>query len=290
MRYVYPLSVGAERATQIDDFTVHVRATDTRSHARRGRDASLRRPSKNGDARGFQLSFGAKQFTPSNDFVVSYARQIEHDAEVSAYVPSWGEFKGGGLEGAARGAEGGGYFALRVSADLPAGMTPAHVRRDRAIVIDTSHSQSKETLEGEAKLAAGLARQLDVDEHFVVLACDSACVTSPESGLSAASTSDVAELDKWLAARAPTGSSDVAGALLDAARRLDANGSGQVVYIGDGSPTSGELSARARSAARVRPCAARAQDRSAVARRGSRGRRGGDVGTRARAGGHLRGR
>ena len=42
-----------------------------------------------------------------------------------------------------------------MNADLPAGMTPAHVRRDRAIVIDTSHSQSKETLEGEAKLAAG---------------------------------------------------------------------------------------------------------------------------------------
>ena len=127
------------------------------------------------------MTFGAKQFTPSNDFVVSFARQTDDGAEVSAYVPSWGEFKGGGLDGAARGAEGGGYFALRVNADLPAGMTPAHVRRDRAIVIDTSHSQSKETLEGEAKLAAGLVRQLDVDERFVVLACDSACVTFPEA-------------------------------------------------------------------------------------------------------------
>jgi Ca-activated chloride channel family protein len=251
VRYVYPLSVGAERATQIDDFTVQVRATDTRS-----RLDEIETPryatSKNGDDRGFRLSFGARQFTPANDFIVSYARQTDNDAEVSAYVPSWGEFKGGGLDGAARGAEGSGYVALRLNADLPGGMSPAHVRRDRAIVIDTSHSQSKETLEGEAKLAAGLVRQLDADERFVVLACDSACVTFPESGLSASSDDKVAELDKWLGARAPAGSSDLAGALLDAARRLDADGSGQVVYIGDGSPTSGELSAAA-VAARVRP-------------------------------------
>ena len=42
VRYVYPLSVGAERATQIDDFTVRVWATDTRAKHRRGRDAALR--------------------------------------------------------------------------------------------------------------------------------------------------------------------------------------------------------------------------------------------------------
>src|SRR5262249_45691425 len=150
------------------------------------------------DERGFQVSFGAKQFSPANDFIVSYARQTDHDAEVSAYVPSWGELKGGGLDGAARGADGTGYFALRVNADLPGGMSPAHVRRDRGMVIDPSHSQSKETLEGEAKLASGLVRQLDVDERFVVLACDSACVTFPESGLSAPSDDKVAELDKWL--------------------------------------------------------------------------------------------
>jgi Ca-activated chloride channel family protein len=250
VRYVYPLSVGAERATQIDDFTVRVRATDTRSRLDEV-ETPRYATSKNGDERGFDVSFGVKQFTPSNDFIVSYARQTDSDAEVSAYVPSWGEFKGGGLDGAARGADGTGYFALRLRADLPGGMSPAHVRRDRAIVVDTSHSQSKETLEGEAKLASGLVRQLDSDERFVVLACDSACITFPESGLAASSEDKLAELDKWFAQRAPTGSSDVAGALLDAARRLESDGSAQVVYIGDGSPTSGELSAAA-VAARVR--------------------------------------
>jgi Ca-activated chloride channel family protein len=251
VRYVYPLSVGSERATTIDDFSVQVRAADTRSRLEEVETphyATL----KNGDDRGFHLGFAAKRFTPESDFIVSYARQRADDAEVSAYVPSWGEFKGGGLDDAARGAEGSGYFALRVRADLPAGMTPVHARRDRAIVVDTSHSQSKETLAGEARLAAGLVAQLDVDERFVVLACDSACVSFPDSGLALPTDQNVAELGRWLESRSPTGSSDVAGALLDAVRRLDAAAPGQVVFIGDGSPTSGELSATG-VAARVRP-------------------------------------
>src|SRR5262249_52106184 len=182
---------------------------------------------------GVGIEFGAKRVTTENDFIVSYSRQRADEAEVSAYVPAWGEFKGGGLDDAARGAEGSGYFALRVRADLPAGLAPEHVRRDRAIVVDTSHSQSKETLAGEAKLAAGLVGQLDPDEKFVVLACDSACVTFPESGLATPTDANVAELGRWLSSRTPTGSSDVSGALLDAARRLDAGGA-QIIYIGDG--------------------------------------------------------
>ncbi len=250
IRYVYPLSVGSERSTQIDDFSVQVRATDTRSELE---DVSTPGYAtvKTGDERGVRVAFSAKQFTAARDFIVSYARQTEDAAEVSAYVPSWGEFKGGGLDDAARGAEGAGYFVLRVRADLAPGTAPPHVRRDRAMVVDTSHSQSKETLEGASKLAVGLARQMDPDEKFVILACDSACDSYPESGLAAPSDEHLAQAEKWLSAHAPAGSSDVAGALIDAARRLGGDGSAQIVYIGDGSPTSGELSA-AKVGARVR--------------------------------------
>jgi hypothetical protein len=249
VRYVYPLSVGSERATTIDDFSVQVRAADTQSKLEEVETPHYA-TSKDGDDRAFHLGFAAKRFTPESDFIVSYARRRADEAEVSAYVPSWGEWKGKGLDEAARGAEGAGYFALRVRADLPAGEAPVHVRRDRAIIVDTSHSQSKETLDGEAKLAVGLVAQLDPDERFVVLACDSACVSFPDSGLSPPTDQNVADLTRWLEARSPTGSSDVAGALIDAARRLEAGVPGQVVFIGDGSPTSGELSA-SRVAARV---------------------------------------
>jgi len=251
IRYAYPLSVGAERATTIDDFSMQVRVTDTRAPVEEletPRYATL----KSGEERGVRIAFSAKQFVPAHDFVVSYARPPQDEADLAAYVPSWGELKGAGLDGAARGADGNGYVALRLRADLPIGMTPAHVRRDRAIIVDVSHSQSKETLDGEAKLAAGLVRQLDADERFVVLACDSACTAYPPTGLGSPSDEHVIELERWLASRSPSGSSDIAGALLDAARRLDGDGSAQVVYVGDGSPSSGELSAD-RIAARVGP-------------------------------------
>jgi hypothetical protein len=251
IRYSYPLSVGSERATTIDDFSMQVRVTDTRAPVE-----ELETPryatSKSNEERGVRVAFSAKKFVPANDFVVSYARPTQDEADLAAYVPSWGELKGVGLDGAARGADGNGYVALRLRADLPMGMTPAHVRRDRAIIVDASHSQSKETLEGEAKLAVGLVRQLDADERFVVLACDSACVAYPTSGLATPSEEHFTELERWLASRSPSGSSDVAGALIDAARRLESHGSAQVVYIGDGSPSSGELSAD-RIAARVGP-------------------------------------
>jgi Ca-activated chloride channel family protein len=251
IRYAYPLSVGAERATTIDDFSVQVRVTDTRAPVEELETPSYA-TSKARDDRGVRLGFSAKQFVPAHDFVVSYARPTQDEADVAAYVPSWGELKGAGLDGAARGADGSGYVALRMRADLPLGMTPVHVRRDRAIVVDASHSQSKETLEGEAKLAVGLVRQLDADERFVVLACDSACTAYPPSGLAAPIDEHLSALEKWLASRSPSGSSDVAGALNEAARRLEADGSAQVVYVGDGSPSSGELSAD-RIAARVGP-------------------------------------
>jgi Ca-activated chloride channel family protein len=251
VRYAYPLSVGAERATNIDDFSIQVRVTDTRAPVE-----ELETPryatQRSGEDRGVKVAFTAKRFVPANDFVVSYARATQDEADLAAYVPSWGELKGVGLDGAARGADGHGYVALRLRADLPMGMTPAHVRRDRAIIVDTSHSQSKETLDGESRLAAGLLRQLDADERFVVLACDSACATYPASGLATSTDEHLGELEKWLATRVPSGSSDIAGALLDAARRLDSDGSAQVVYIGDGSPSSGELTAD-RISARLAP-------------------------------------
>jgi tetratricopeptide (TPR) repeat protein len=251
IRYAYPLSVGAERATTIDDFSVQVRVTDTRAPIEEI-ETPRYATSKSGEDRGVRIAFSAKRFVPASDFVVSYARPQQDEADLAAYVPSWGELKGAGLDGAARGADGNGYAALRLRADLPLGMTPAHVRRDRAIVVDTSHSQSKETLAGEAKLAVGLLQKLDANERFVVLACDSACTAYPPAGLAAASDEHLAELERWLSSRSPSGSSDVAGALIDAARRLDSDGSAQVVYVGDGSPSSGELSAD-RIAARVGP-------------------------------------
>lgn len=246
VRYTYPLSLGADRAVRIGQFSMDVTLTDTRTQVR-----DLRTPgyATRGtlDPKRATLTFEAKAFAPARDFTLSYEREPTPAADISAYVPAWGEFADDKLKVAAKTladlGPGKGYFAARLVVEPPADLpAPAFTRRDRAFVIDTSHSQSKDTLQGEARLVSGVLAQMDPDEKFVLLACDSACTTYPEKGLSGISASELASANGWLSKLAPSGSSDPAGALLQAAERLEPNGAGQIVYIGDGAPTSGELS------------------------------------------------
>jgi len=248
-RYVYPMSLGAERATQIDELSFELRASDSRSAL--GQVQVPHYPAEVKGGQDLAVSFRARSFVPTADMVVSFATEPRPGAQLSAHVPGWGKANEGLADIELAGGERG-FFALRLVAAVPAdALRSAFVRRDRAIIVDTSHSQSAETLAGERAMAAELLRQLDPDERFVVLACDSACETYPEEGLAPATADALRPAVEWLAQRTAGGSSDLAGALLAAARRLESNGAGQIVYLGDGSPSSGELSA-ARIADRVR--------------------------------------
>ena len=241
-RYVYPLSLGADRTTRVGDFALRV----TASHAGgplEGAETPGYAASIAADRGGLAVSFAARDFTPAGDFVLGFDEPPAPSASSPAVVPA----------AHVSGAPGDRFVAVRVPVEWPASAPPpARVRRDRAVIVDVSHSQSKDTLAAEIALAEGMIAALDGDERFVLLACDSACATYPEDGLAAANEGALDEARAFLRGRELGGSSDVAGALLAAARRLDPGGAGQVVMIGDGSPTSGELSAEA-IAARVRP-------------------------------------
>jgi Ca-activated chloride channel family protein len=277
VRYVYPLSLGSDRASSIDDFSISVAAYDARG--RLGDVTTPRYPASiRVDEGKLSVAYTANSFAPGADFVVSYGRD-EADGggvEASFYKPREGEFSAPpappARAAAGRAAEtntntntpraaqeeppAAGYVALRLTADLPEDAPlPARVRRDIAIVVDASQSQSVETFEGEAKLALGLLQDLDPDERFVILACDSACSAYPETGFEAPTGAALEAAGKWLTARTPGGSSDIAGALIEAAGRVTPDGAGQVVYIGDGAPSSGELRAESISA-RVKPALA----------------------------------
>jgi Ca-activated chloride channel family protein len=237
-RYGYPLSLGEDRTTRIDDFAIRVHAKDGEGEA-----ATPGYAAQTGaeGGRGIAVSFQAKAFTPAADFVVVYDR---------APRPAPAEVVPASLTTSTDADR---VVAVRVPVAWPEGAAPPErTRRDRAVVIDVSHSQSKETLAGQSAVAGALIAGLDPDERFVLLACDSACAAYPEDGLAAASDGAAEEARAWLGRRAIGGSSDVAGALVAAARRLEPGGAGQVVYLGDGAATSGELSA-ATIAARVRP-------------------------------------
>src|SRR5262249_28744589 len=185
--------------------------------------------------RGLDVTFAAKQFRPDADFVVSYRRDVEaspHAAQLSAYAPKAGEFD--------KNEAGDAFAAMRMTVDLPEDAElPARMKRDRAVVVDTSWSQSPATLSGEIDLAMGLVRDLDETERFTALACDSACEAYPEDGLAVANEASLAAAEKWLRERKPRGSSNLAGALVDASKRLEPTGAAQLVLIGDGSPSAG---------------------------------------------------
>ena len=135
---------------------------------------------KTGEPGGFQLNFVADHFTPSNDFVglvrARRSRERRRSIGLRAVV---GRIQGKGARRGRQGGRGRRIFLLPYACRFPVGLSPAYVRHDRAIVIDTSHSQSQETLKGEFELATGLLARMNRDEHFVVLACDSACITFP---------------------------------------------------------------------------------------------------------------
>jgi hypothetical protein len=260
LRYVYPLSLGQGRENTLGDLSISVHMSDTRAKLR-----NLRVP--NYDARlghegNFQtVSLELKGATPTRDFVVLADRDAEPSAQLSAYVHAWGPAPSSGLESpptaSALPPDVKGHFALRVSADLPPGTErPVPLPQDRAIVLDVSQSQSKETIAAEAALAYGILREMDPSERFVLLACDSACRTFPENGPGVASDERLRGALSFLTGLDQGGSSDLAGSLVAASAQLrgvvDEGRSRQVILLSDGNASSGELSAET-IARRVRP-------------------------------------
>jgi len=258
VRYVYPLSLGTDQATKINDFSMSIRAMNSDGSIgdvmTPGYAASI--ATKEGKV---NVDYQAKEFVPSDDFVVNFRTNSAGPVRAASYTPKEGEFEASSkstpakTKTATENAPRENYFALRLEAALPEGAPlPERNRRDLILTIDTSHSQSRETLDRSIKLAGGLLRQMDPDEKFVVMACDSACSAFPEKDFAASTSASIEAAEKWLSAKAPGGSSDIAGALLSSAERIASVGAGQLIYIGDGSPSSGELSADT-IASRVRP-------------------------------------
>ena len=249
VRYTYPLFLGKDRTSRIGRLSMQVDVSDTRSELR-----DLRVPGYAArtslEPKRCTVAFDAASFSPPQDFVVTYERAQASGADVSAFVPRWGDAAGDGLAQASKVAASASgesaFFAARVLVDLPPNApAPVFQRRDRAIVVDTSHSQSRETLDAAARVVSGILNQMDPDERFVLLACNAACTSWPKNGLSPATGSEVRDSLKWLGMQSPSGSSDLAGSISEAAARLQSDGSGQVIYLGDGSATSGELNSEA---------------------------------------------
>ncbi len=245
VRYLYPLSLGQDRSVTIDELSIDVTAGDATASL-----VAVRTPgyaATTAPSGPLHVGYTAHAFTPSGDFILEYERAPSGKPDVSAYVAPTSAATPIGKTAAAED----GYLTMRLPVRAPP-VTQARVSRDRAIVIDISQSQSKETLTGAIAVARGILRRLDGEERFTLLACDSACTTYPDDGLASTAPTTIEDAGRWLSALAPGGSSDIAGAILAATRRLGPDRAGQIVYLGDGAASAGELTTET-IAARVRP-------------------------------------
>jgi Ca-activated chloride channel family protein len=227
LRYVLPLSLGAERAVPIDALAISVEVVG--EHGAPPADVVtpgwVTHASASADRVHFDVA--AMSAVPEKDFVVQLAAPAAHEARVVTFEEA-GERT----------------FAARVV--VPADLAAVSIDRgsgDRVIVIDTSDSQSKETLRAQARVAASIVGSMDPRGHFAVLACDSACEAFPAEGVAAAES--VASLEAWLEALAPHGSSDLSGAIQEGARRVEDGKPAQLVLLHDGNASAGELSTQA---------------------------------------------
>jgi tetratricopeptide (TPR) repeat protein/Mg-chelatase subunit ChlD len=139
-----------------------------------------------------------------------------------------------------RAAAGSGRFvALRLGAALPSQQAEA---QDAVVwVIDRSYSQRGAALADAKAVVAELVGQLNPEQKFAVLACDTACTAFPRHALAGADESSVARAREWILRIEPGGASDIAQALDSALGRVQGTGRAQVVYFGDGQATAGAL-------------------------------------------------
>ncbi len=135
------------------------------------------------------------------------------------------------------------YFmvSVRPELELPTPQGPTTY----AFVLDRSHSTSPELWTVARGMVEALSTSMDPEDRFAVLACDTACDLAP-GGLLAPQPSDLDEAQRFLDAQDMAGASDLGGMLVSAAEALDRSGAAGervIVYLGDGTPSSGELAA-----------------------------------------------
>lgn len=239
VRYVYPLA----GSTPLGDFRFSARI---QHHGEPLGDVTTPHHAANIEQRGNRatVSFSERNATIRQDLVVSFRPQPSDHVRLSVSAPNPSGGPAERLSEVAPGANDGFYFALRVIPGPPSDLDlPVLQGLSRAIVIDRSESQAGGALSAEVELAAALLDDLGPDERFVLLACDSACEMHPAEGLAQVSRASLDAAREWLSNLSPGGASDPAGALVSASAALGGQRAGQVVVLGDGRPSAGQMDA-----------------------------------------------
>lgn len=247
LRYRYPMGGGRATATEIGQFEFNL-TIDGRPLVAGAREpdvelqamlASLRTPmvELTAETAGAlaHLHLHEREYQPRHELGVDIPlRQAEHRVDVATHHDQDGQ----------------GYFMLTLRPELKLAATrkPVHV----AIVLDRSHGTTPALWSAASGLVLATLSSLSAEDRVTVLACDTAC-DQLEGGLI---DRDLAahRYPEFVAAQTLAGASDLGAMLTQANAALDSDQSASesdleteaervIVYLGDGAPSSGLLTA-----------------------------------------------
>jgi hypothetical protein len=218
-RYVYPLAGESTRELGIGRFEF---AATFRSSSKIVGAASTSHDAKTVrvDDRTMRTTFGHSDFRPRADFVVSFESEVRDEIQVSAHRPAGPEP---------------GYFAAFITPRMD---LEESLRRDRQLffLIDVSGSAARSELEASRMVVRRMVGTLAPADRFRI-GCHNLLVGAMPETVAPDDTGKRAA-ERYLGDLAPAGASDVATALETALSYVSDNG--ELVYIGEGTPTWGE--------------------------------------------------
>ncbi len=228
LRYRYPLGGTGATGTPIDKFAFTVRLDGREIPAEQQDDITTPMLALERRDRGdiVELHTERESFLPTYDLGLDVpVPETERQVHARSYLDRDGQA----------------YFMVAMQPQFELGVDerPVHY----AFVLDRSHSTSPELWTTARGVVDAMTELMDPDDRFTVLACDSAC-EEHQDGLQAPTSESVSRAQQFLEDQDLAGASDLAGALGQAAELLDRGGSAAqhvVVYLGDGTPTSGEM-------------------------------------------------
>lgn len=248
-RYVYPLPHSGDDSARsgLFDLDIRVRGAAPGSVRARGYDLAAR---TDGDATHLTLS--AKDFTPRGDLIVDFAPPaaaelrawtFQGDAAAAPTVTRAGRRDADPDPEAiaaqrAAAADDRAYVVMSLRPELP-GWNQSRPR-DYILLVDSSQSMVGERFGRASRLAASLVAEMDRRDRVAVVTCDLDCRAMGEQPRTP-SAAAARQVQDWLAALEPAGSSDLTAAIDGALSliEIDAERDTWLVYIGDGASSVG---------------------------------------------------
>ncbi len=240
-RYTYPLPQSGAGLTRVDEVNFDVRVAGAEKGSVKARGYGASTADDNGSD---SIRFSQPGFLPSGDFSIDYSPR-EKAREITTY----------GYAASGEDAQPFGVIALRPN--LPRNKEEGY--RDHVIVVDTSRSMFGERFAQANRLVGAAIEEMDPRDRVTVLTCDAACREMP-GGLAFVGAPVKASALRFLAQTTPDGSSNLlamAKSAISAGKNAPAvkptgwfksgdasQRSVHMIYIGDGSASSGPVVAR----------------------------------------------